>query len=322
MLDWSLRAAWTTRVVLLTLLLLALGPKRSQAKSGTTPNIREIFIGRCWGYQHVVNPSVFQSNPKNCSLLWQHFKEAFANRNPCDVPMGRYDKFATYADHEVPNDKILFWSGVFPFVYRYTSLGKRYVAIGDTLSGYIVANLHWCGQEGEPGISYDQCPEWNECNDTAEGTFWKTVSVHFASNARGQAYLMLNASKEEAFRKDSTFGSHELPHLNSSRVKSLHVFLVRPVSHKGSFSETCDKGSVVSLRRLVEARGITFNCTENPYDVLHVLCAGEHTSTRCREVSRAVGLEMNSAPDHRVMSVGLHLAFCIYLLHFLGFWEY
>ena len=59
-LDWSVRVAWTTRVVLLTLVLLALGAKRTQASWGTTPNIREIFIGRCWAFQHVVKPTLFQ----------------------------------------------------------------------------------------------------------------------------------------------------------------------------------------------------------------------------------------------------------------------
>jgi len=322
LLDWSARAAWTTRVLLLTLLLLVLGAKRSQASSGTTPNIREIFIGRCWAYQHVVNPTVFQSQEKNCTVLWQHFKEAFANRDPCDVPMERYEKFSQYARHPIPNNTIMFWSGVFPFIYRYTSLRSRYYAIGDTLAGYIVNNLHWCGKPEGQGIEYDNCPNWNACDDGAERAFWNTASVHFASEGRGQVYLMLNASRDEAFRKDSTFGSYELPYLNSSLVKNLHLFLVKPVRNNGSFSETCDKGSVVSLRHLIEERGITFKCTENPYDVVHLLCAQEYASVRCQKISQELGLALNSSPDCPLASLGLYSAFCIYLLHFLGFWEY
>ena len=43
--------------------------------------------------------------------------------------------------------------------------------------GYMANELIWCGQEDPPGINYDDCPTYQECNGrTGDYVYWLQVS--------------------------------------------------------------------------------------------------------------------------------------------------
>ena len=75
--------------------VLSLKSCDSAGNSGTTPNIKEVMIGRCWQYQ-----SVSSQNKKdvlnvavNCTDLWEAFHDAFAYKDPCNIGKADYQKF-------------------------------------------------------------------------------------------------------------------------------------------------------------------------------------------------------------------------------------
>ena len=56
--SWWRAAGWAAGwTAVLTALLAVRG---AVSAGGTTPNLRQIFIGRCWDYQAVVNSAAFQ----------------------------------------------------------------------------------------------------------------------------------------------------------------------------------------------------------------------------------------------------------------------
>lgn len=60
--------------------------------TGTTPNIREIFLGRCWQYQVLtsLNKLDFLTYNVNCSEVWDLFYKAVAFKHICDVTEDDY----------------------------------------------------------------------------------------------------------------------------------------------------------------------------------------------------------------------------------------
>ena len=70
----------------------------------------------------------------------------------------------------------MFWSGVKELVHEYAADGQRYVTLEDTLIGYVVDGLVWCGQGSPPGMNYSRCPSWNDCPLEASESFWAAAS--------------------------------------------------------------------------------------------------------------------------------------------------
>ena len=46
----------------------------------------------------------------------------------------------------------------------------------DTLFGYLVDSLVWCGQSIDPGMNYTRCPSWSDCPSEASEAFWAMAS--------------------------------------------------------------------------------------------------------------------------------------------------
>ena len=73
-------------------------------------------------------------------------------------------------------NQVLFWSGVYTLAHRYAEAGRNYVTLEDTLIGYLMNSLVWCGQSEEPGINYSHCPQWTACPREASESFWAAAS--------------------------------------------------------------------------------------------------------------------------------------------------
>ena len=80
--------------------LLTLIPKFIES-AGTTQNLKEIFIGRCWHYQVLAKENkIDELKVKvNCTKLWDEFYASFAFKNPCNVSKDSYKKFFDMLDN-------------------------------------------------------------------------------------------------------------------------------------------------------------------------------------------------------------------------------
>lgn len=77
---------------------------------GTTPNIKEIIIGRCYDFQET------QSNGKNpllsvdvdCEELWEVFNNTIAYQDPCNITVETYEELFDIMNNGVHiRDKVM-----------------------------------------------------------------------------------------------------------------------------------------------------------------------------------------------------------------------
>lgn len=80
---------------------------------GTTPNFKNIFIGRCLNFLNVLhkeNCDIALSN-LNCTKIWDEFFKVVVNKNSCDIKIQDYDKYIELTSHNYDREKSIFWSG-------------------------------------------------------------------------------------------------------------------------------------------------------------------------------------------------------------------
>ncbi|MGH0116876.1 UNVERIFIED_CONTAM: hypothetical protein FKN15_040865 [Acipenser sinensis] len=158
---------------------------------GTTLSLEEIIIGRCYNYIRVVNPSVGE---KNCSQIWEAFRDAFIFKDPCKVLPKDFEPFIRLTVHDVPLNKSLFWENSQLLVGRYADNTKRMMPLDGTLMGWLAQGLAWCGHPGGTGMNYKSCPTTDECEHNPAESFWRIASEAYAKLAAGVIHVMLNGS--------------------------------------------------------------------------------------------------------------------------------
>ncbi|XP_052103480.1 ADP-ribosyl cyclase/cyclic ADP-ribose hydrolase-like [Mytilus californianus] len=182
----------------------------------------------------------------------------------------------------------MFWSGVYSLVMRYSNKGRRFFTIADTLTGYLLDNMIWCGNATESdGIEKDleTCPGFrtsSQCSQTAATVFWSAASQNFARLAEGNIHVMINASRTPAFRNDSYFTTQELPNINATKVKKVTILMVRYM--RDPLLETCFSDSIIDLRARFQAKGISAACLDNPRDVDFLQCADDPGQSGCQQL--------------------------------------
>ncbi|XP_035827186.1 ADP-ribosyl cyclase/cyclic ADP-ribose hydrolase-like [Aplysia californica] len=77
----------------------------------------------------------------------------------------------------LPEDMSMFYDGVYDLVHRYSEKGSRFITLEDTLAGYMLNQLTWCGMKEHPGYNEGWCPK---CRDSATDGFWGAASKQFA----------------------------------------------------------------------------------------------------------------------------------------------
>ncbi|KAL8597471.1 hypothetical protein ACOMHN_047698 [Nucella lapillus] len=255
---------------------------------GATEGLREVVEGRCFEYK-TNRPSAVcnQSQPINCKEATTNFLAAFAGQPPCDITLSRYDAYLASTRHAIPVDKSLFWSGVYQFVHRYSQGGSRMTTLEDTLTGHMVDGLRFCSSPQEPGgiggPQTQNCPTFSDtanCTLNAEFSFWAAASKNFATRARGVITIMLNASREEAFRSNSSFlAEWEMPNLVSGEVTHTNIWIVQFPGT--TIRSTCASASIKKLESVLSAKNISSTCTENPRDVFWLLCWDRPDHPQC-----------------------------------------
>ncbi|KAM6429161.1 ADP-ribosyl cyclase/cyclic ADP-ribose hydrolase 1 isoform 3-T3 [Rhynochetos jubatus] len=197
---------------------------------GTTKNLREVILGRCYSYVVARYPEYPELGDKDCLKIWESLKHAFIYKNPCNITPEDYQPLMELASHPIPCNKSLFWSKTNDLAHRYTKSNQNFLTLEDTLLGYMADRVSWCGDPSAPGINYESCPKRSECESNPSSVFWKMASKMFAEAACGEVQVMLNGSVEAgAFRSSSIFGSIEIFNLNPDKVSAVHIWLMHDI---------------------------------------------------------------------------------------------
>jgi len=253
--------------------------------TGTTRHLRDVFIGRCWQYQANQMKNQKKVLNINCRELWNAFTVEFAHRDPCSSNSSlKYSKFFSLlqADANTTLPNAMFYSGSKNLVDDFTFINDDYVVLEETLTGYLLDNLVWCGSATSPdGLNYTLCPKWGDPCDIRY-TFWKYASRIFARRAYGTAHTLLNASRSKgtAYHKTGFFRTYEMPEL---KVDHLVVFVASNVVNPSS--EKCGTGSLLELQEDADKRNITVKCIDQPELVLRRFCLKFPRSSHCKKKS-------------------------------------
>ncbi|XP_061821208.1 ADP-ribosyl cyclase/cyclic ADP-ribose hydrolase 1 isoform X3 [Nerophis lumbriciformis] len=258
----------------LLVLSMCLGPLL--AHFGTTPNIKHIVIGRCFNYITLVNPSVRY----DCEEIWQQFEEAVVQQASCGVAVEDYRHMFQAMPQTWACDRFLFWSKTRALIHDYAAVVRRFWTLEDTLVGYMFNDLIWCGQQEDSDFDFGSCPQWSACLDHPVHSLWRQASKDFAETACGNITVLLNGSIDDAFNKNSMFGSVELDGLNPHRVNYVNIKVVTNLD--GPFTESCHQGSVVDLIHILQSRGFRWTCSDNDQILMILQCVQNPEHPSCR----------------------------------------
>lgn len=208
--------------------------------------VKTKFIARCKEYEGY-----------DCQKLWDAFEQAYVGRDPCQVPREAYDPFIAAMAFEPTCNKMMFWSKTNDVVHDFTKERGCFLTVEDTILGYLLNGLTWCGKEGSSETFTADCPGWSDCENNPVRSYWNRASAAFADAACGKVTAMLNGSITAPFNPSSIFASVEVPRFNSSRVKSLNVVLVT----KPNSTTNCGDASLMDLEKVLD-EGIKYDCKE------------------------------------------------------------
>ncbi|KAL9964495.1 hypothetical protein ACROYT_G028144 [Oculina patagonica] len=140
-------------------LLVIFGSVSLTYSYGSTKHLKDIVLGRCWDFQR---QKVREGSAKNCSKIWETFYSAFAGKDPCNTSFADYAPYFDEVGMDIvkPN-KSLFWSGTYKEAHLFSDFDARFTTLEDTMAGWIVNNLTWCGAQTNTtdGINYSSCPK-------------------------------------------------------------------------------------------------------------------------------------------------------------------
>ncbi|XP_048417233.1 ADP-ribosyl cyclase/cyclic ADP-ribose hydrolase 1-like [Stegostoma tigrinum] len=226
---------------------------------GSTENLKEIIIGRCFNYLGIVNPD---AGEKDCPKLWEAFLSAFSKKDPCKITKEDYKLFLDLAGHDIPINQSIFWSQTKRLILQYTDVTHKVMPLESTLIGYMVDGLNWCGKLSSSEPNFEACPGWNECENNSMRSFWKAASEDYAMRAQGEVTVMLNGSAyRETFRNNSIFGEIELGKLDNTRVTFVQLWIMDNIN--GPDKESCGVSSVAVLERILKQKNIKHSCKDN-----------------------------------------------------------
>jgi len=90
--------------------------KQCQTKSnGTTKNLEQIFLGRCYYFLNIQQISNCDINPTkyDCAKIFNSFRTALVGKTPCSVNVTDFSEFLSLVDHPIAANTSVFWSGTY-----------------------------------------------------------------------------------------------------------------------------------------------------------------------------------------------------------------
>ncbi|XP_072107985.1 ADP-ribosyl cyclase/cyclic ADP-ribose hydrolase 1-like [Mobula birostris] len=261
---------------LMTMAMASADSKEWKGK-GSTRNLKEIMMGRCFDYLQNINPSV---GKKDCPKIWENFLNAFSGKDPCNIKMEDYEPFLKLADHDIPVNQSIFWSRTKELTVKYTKITEKLMPLESSLTGYLADGLNWCGRDSKPGPDYESCPEYNDCENNPMHSFWRAASQNYAAKAHGRVSVMLNGSANvDAFRENSIFGEIELAQLDKKKVTSVHLWIMDNIN--GPDKESCGIASVAELESILKKKNLKFTCLDNYGPIQMLQCVTNPDNPSC-----------------------------------------
>ncbi|XP_056411157.1 ADP-ribosyl cyclase/cyclic ADP-ribose hydrolase 1-like [Hyla sarda] len=258
----------------------ATGQPKDQAKkykgAGTTSNLRNIVIGRCYHYMSLY-PGI---GDKNCTDVWQELLDAVQRKDPCKVAEEDYKRLSLVAAQTIPCNKTLLWSRTNDLVHRYTKATEKFITLEDTFLGFVFNGLMWCGKPLRPGMNFKSCPAWNECDKNSISSFWKMASAAFARESCGVVNVMLNGSADgDIARKESILRTVEVPNMDPTRVSEVKVWVIDDI--QGEDKNSCDSKTLLELKDYIEGHKLQYSCIDNYRPVQALQCADNPDHAAC-----------------------------------------
>ncbi|XP_063339267.1 ADP-ribosyl cyclase/cyclic ADP-ribose hydrolase 1-like [Pelmatolapia mariae] len=197
-------------VLIIVIIGAVLGPILQTNKSDP----KSTFLSRCKKF-----------NQYDCQRLWDAFEQAYVNKDPCNVPVEAYNALIAAAPFKPQCNKMMFWSKTKDVVHGFTAKRKDcFATLEDTLLGYALNGLTWCGKEGSNDTFTTGCPR--KCENNPVDSFWKRASAAYADVACGDVTAMLSGSTTTPFDPTSTFARVEVTRFKAPKVRSLNVVMV------------------------------------------------------------------------------------------------
>lgn len=246
--------------------------------NGTTENLYEIFLGRCYEYVTMINPD---AGNKDCRKMLQMLETSVMNKNQCDITAVDYQQFMEISSYPILCNRSLFWSKTPDLVHRYVNAAQNVITLEDTLLGYITNGLSWCGKSYTSELNYQSCPSKNECESNPLSVFWKTASEHFAKQACGVVHVMLNGSTATgAIQPNSIFWSVEVPNLDPLKITEVQIWVMDNID--GPVRDSCSSPNQTELQNTLKERNISSSCVDNYWPVHILQCVRTPDASVCK----------------------------------------
>ncbi|XP_065805173.1 ADP-ribosyl cyclase/cyclic ADP-ribose hydrolase 1-like [Labrus bergylta] len=197
---------------------------------------RETFMKKCLE---------FPEEEHICETIWTNFELAYVGKEKCNFSDQNYDQLLAETPFKHPCGKTMFWSKTKDLVHKFTKKRDCFFTLEDTLLGYVLNGLSWCGEKGNNETFTENC---EDCLPNPVSSFWKIASTRFAQYTCEGASVMLDGERKEPYDSNSFFGGVEVPNLQPPRVKNLTVVLVTEEIR----ACTCD--SLGTLRKDLDQR--------------------------------------------------------------------
>ncbi|XP_078535105.1 ADP-ribosyl cyclase/cyclic ADP-ribose hydrolase 1-like [Lissotriton helveticus] len=247
--------------------------------NGTTGNLYEIFLGRCYEYITMINPD---AGNKDCRKMLQMLETSVMNKNQCDITAVDYQTFMEVSSYPILCNRSLFWSKTYDLAHRYVNAAqKKVITLEDTLLGYITNGLSWCGTSYTSELNYQSCPSKDECESNPVSVFWKTASEHFAKQACGVVHVMLNGSTATGtIQPNSIFWSVEVPNLDPLKITEVQIWVMDNID--GPDRDSCSSRNQTELQNTLKERNISSSCVDNYWPVHILQCVRTPDESVCK----------------------------------------
>uniref|UniRef100_A0A8C3JNJ5 ADP-ribosyl cyclase/cyclic ADP-ribose hydrolase n=1 Tax=Calidris pygmaea TaxID=425635 RepID=A0A8C3JNJ5_9CHAR len=230
--------------------------------------------------------------------MWEAFKNAFINKDPCNILPKDYELFINLSLHTIPPNKSLFWENNQLLVNTFAGRGRRYMSLGDTLFGFFGDFLNWCGQAGSTELDYESCPTTEECENNAVESFWRMASITYAQQSSGVIHVLLNGSSVGgAYPEPGFFADYEIPNLQKDKISQIVIWVVDDI--KGPDRDSCGTHTVKKLENRLKTLGYDVTCTDNYKSVMFLLCLDYPDDSQCTLSSSAAAAQRGPISSNR-----------------------
>ncbi|CAL8079664.1 unnamed protein product [Calicophoron daubneyi] len=253
---------------------------------------QQLVVGKCleWTIKK-------KTKDLNCENLWIRFNAVITNpelKKICQMNSSLYDDFVEYTFKYVTEmPQAVLWSKSRDLALNVCHDAGLCNIVECSPLGYVFDGLDWCDTT-LTGTDYGTgCG----CSNTSfVYAFWLSASTAYAKRLSGDVGIFLNGSVGKPFDKNRTMATVEIPNLQPQRVRKVTTYLVHDIETKNiwyvlmrmcNFSrsepntETCKSPSLVELKQAVEARGIPYECQEDPQFTRHYVCIKHADHKKC-----------------------------------------